>query len=85
MDIPWAIPRSKELLSNLFLQERSLDKSCKKVGGIRKRSEMNGQKKMQTNKNPHGDIFAAGRKALLCLLELNFICMQFRTIWVLFV
>ena len=52
IDIPLAIPRSKELLlPNLFLQERSLVKFCKEVGGIRKRNEMNGQKKKQTNKN----------------------------------
>ena len=42
MDIPLAIPWSKELLPNLLLQERSL---VKKVVGIRKRNEMNGQKK----------------------------------------
>lgn len=48
MDILLAIPRSKELLPNLFLQERNL---VKKVVGIRKRNEMNGQKKKQTNKD----------------------------------
>ena len=49
MDIPLAIPWSKELLPNLFLQERSL---VKKVVGIRKRNEMNGQKK-KANKQKH--------------------------------
>ena len=48
MDIPLAIPHSKELLPNLFLQERSLVKSCKKVGGLGR--EMT-EKKKQTNKN----------------------------------
>ena len=45
MDIPLAIPRSEKLLPNLFLQERSLVKSYKKVGGGGGLgNEMNGQK-----------------------------------------
>ena len=49
MDIPLAIPHSKELLPNLFLQERSLVKSCKKVGGLGR--EMTEKKK--ANKQKH--------------------------------
>ena len=50
MDIPLAIPRSKELLPNLFLQERSLDKSRKKVGGLWREVKWMGRKKSKQTK-----------------------------------
>ena len=106
MDIPLAIPHSKELLPNLFLQERSLVKSCKKVGGLGREMKWMDRTKKQTNKNidqacsmfflkmlnfvssmlkPTWRHFCSRKKSITVSLEFNFICIQFRTIWVLFV
>ena len=69
MDIPLAIPRSKKLTPNLFLQERSLDKSHKKVGGLWREVKGMDRKKKQTNKNPHGGIFCSRKKSIIVSLE----------------